>query len=198
MQIDPEKNPYVLFDEWYAKAQETESSYPNAMTIASVDKAGRPSARIVLLKEHDHDGFIFYTNFEGRKGQEILENPNVALCFYWKSLKCQIRIEGSAAPVSDEQAQAYFNTRPRLSRLGAWASQQSRPLESREALEVSVKAYEQQFDDQEFFPKPEYWSGFRVTPRSFEFWVEIDYRLHDRFVFKQNSQLNWEAQRLYP
>lgn len=198
MSINPSKNPFDLFNDWFDQACEREPDYPNAMTLASVDAKGIPSARIVLLKEHDTEGFAFYTNFESRKGKEILKNPNVALVFYWKSLQKQIRIEGVAAQVSDERAQSYYDSRPRLSRLGAWASQQSRPLRDRETLEQRVKDYDQQFDGQEFFPRPPYWSGFLVKPKRFEFWEEIEFRLHDRFIFDLDKTGNWVATRLYP
>lgn len=198
MTINIELSPFDLFDKWYEKAKESEPSDPNAMTLASVSADGRPSARIVLLKEWDEHGYIFYTNFESRKAQEVFATNNVALCFHWKSLKKQIRIEGTASPVSDEQAQAYFDTRPRMSRIGAWASMQSRPLDKRETFEQRITDFDAQFDGQEFFPKPPHWSGFRITPENFEFWEELDFRLHNRFVFTKNSANEWIPQRLYP
>ena len=197
-EINPDKNPFDSFNDWYEAAEKTEPSYPNAMTVASVSEDGRPSARITLLKEWNEEGYVFYTNFESRKGQEILKNKHVALCFYWKSLKKQIRIEGIAKHVSEEQAQAYFNSRPRMSRLGAWASEQSRPLNSRDTLEERVATFEEKFKGREFFQKPPHWSGFRVIPESFEFWEEIDFRLHNRFLFTQDESGQWQSQRLYP
>lgn len=190
-------DPFPMFGEWFEEAHETEINDPNAVTVASVDAEGRPSARMVLLKGWDPQGFVFYTNFESRKGQQILGNPNVALLFHWKSLQRQIRIEGTAAQVPDEEADAYYASRARQSRIGAWASKQSRPLESRFALEKAVASYAAKFNIGEI-PRPPHWSGFRVTPRKIEFWRDGAFRLHDRFVYDRQDDDSWTITRLYP
>lgn len=204
MSIDTNRSPFDLFHNWYEDAKPLEPSDPNAMSLATIgrDEAGtlRPSVRIVLLKEYDDKGFVFYTNLDSRKGDELKAEPQAALCFHWKSLKRQIRIEGDIEQVSDEQAQAYYDGRPRGSRISAWASQQSRPLDSRETFEDEIKAFEKKFEEQDHIPKPPFWSGFRLKPIRFEFWEEFEYRRHNRFIFlpDQSSQTGWVTQRLYP
>jgi pyridoxamine 5'-phosphate oxidase len=194
--IPPAENPYTLFDAWMADAVGTEPVDPNAMTLATTTPDGRPSARIVLLKEVSEAGFVFYTNTLSRKGGELAANPHVALLFHWKSLARQIRIEGTAAPVSPEEADAYYATRPRISRLGAWASDQSRPLPERAVLEARVAEMEARFPDEEI-PRPPHWSGFRVTPDRVEFWQDMPFRLHDRIVYVRRGKF-WVGERLFP
>jgi pyridoxamine 5'-phosphate oxidase len=189
-------DPYVTFAAWMAEASQSEPSDPNAMTLATCTAAGRPSARIVLLKEWDRQGFVFYTNLESRKSGEIEANPQVALLFHWKSLLRQIRIEGKVTAVSDAQADAYFAGRPRLSRIGAWASAQSRPLADRETFEADFAAADARFPG-ETTPRPPFWSGWRVTPESFEFWQDREFRLHDRITFTP-TESGWQKSRLYP
>jgi len=189
--------PFPLFGEWFAEAEKSEINDPNAVAVASVDAEGRPSQRMVLLKGWDRDGFVFYTNFESRKGREILGNPNVALLFHWKSLRRQVRIEGEAVQVPGAEADEYFASRARQSRIGAWASQQSRPLESRFALEKAVASYAAKFNIGEV-PRPPHWSGFRVDPRKIEFWRDGAFRLHDRFVYDRVEEGGWTITRLYP
>jgi pyridoxamine 5'-phosphate oxidase len=167
-----------------------------AMTLATVSAAGAPSTRIVLLKGWDEGGFVFYTNTQSRKGEEIAAHPAVALLFHWKSLRRQIRIEGQAAPVTAAEADAYFATRPRVSRLGAWASDQSRPLADRAVLEARVAALEARYPG-EAIPRPPHWSGYRVRPARFEFWQDMPFRLHDRTVFTQAAGA-WQASKLFP
>lgn len=194
--------PFALFSAWFDEAKAHEPNDPNAFALATVDAAGLPNVRIVLLKGLDPAdfaarGFVFYTNFESAKGEELLASQKAALNFHWKSLRRQVRVRGAVSTVSDAEADAYFATRPRGSRLGAWASQQSRPLESREALEQAVKSATAKYPDD--IPRPPYWSGFRVTPLEVEFWHDRPFRLHERVAFRRDAVgENWNKQRLYP
>lgn len=191
-------DPFTLFAEWFKDAGESEPNDPSAMSIASVDADGMPNVRMVLMKDFDECGFVFYTNFESQKGEEILGQPKAALCFHWKSLRRQIRIRGTVTVVTDEEADAYFNSRERGSRIGAWASQQSRPLEGRFALEKAVAKYAAKHAIGTV-PRPEYWSGFRVAPLYMEFWHDRPFRLHDRVVFRRNTpDEDWARSQLYP
>lgn len=189
-------DPFAQFDVWFREAIASEPSNPNAMTLATVSAAGRPSTRVVLLKEHDAQGFVFYTNFNSQKGQELLENLHASLCFYWKSLDRQVRIEGVAEPVTDVEADAYYESRPRGSRIGAWASEQSQPIASRDILEERVRELEEKYEGAEI-PRPPHWSGFRVVPDRIEFWTNRDSRLHDREVFQRAGDA-WSVERLQP
>ncbi|WP_086612827.1 pyridoxamine 5'-phosphate oxidase [Acetobacter indonesiensis] len=194
--IDVTANPFTLFDAWMKDAEQTEPSDPNAMVLATSTPDGHPSARIVLLKSADQRGFVFYTNQHSRKGDELAENPNVALLFHWKSLRRQIRIEGAVTPVTSEEADIYFASRSRMSRLGAIASDQSRPLEDRSIFEARLKETEAHYGEGDI-PRPTNWSGYRVTPVSFEFWQERPYRLHDRARWTPDEN-GWSVTRLYP
>ena len=194
--FDKAVDPYRLFAEWLGDAEAAEANDPTAMALATVDSEGMPNVRMVLLKGLHHGGFVFYTNFESNKGRELLANPKAALCFHWKSLRRQIRVRGNVEQVSDEEADAYFVTRPRGSRIGAWASKQSRPLESRFALEKAVASYAAKFAVGEV-PRPDYWSGFRIVPVVIEFWKHGQFRLHDRLFFRRAGD-GWEKTRLYP
>ena len=195
--------PFALFEAWFADAVSKEPNDPNAMALATVDSEGMPNARMVLLKgldaaERPDRGFVFYTNLESAKGRELVANPKAALVFYWKSLRRQVRVRGTIEPVTSEEADAYFASRPRGSRIGAWASQQSRPLESRFALEKAVASYTAKYPLGEI-PRPPYWLGFRLTPLQMEFWADRPFRLHDRVVFRRRTpDLRWEKARLYP
>ncbi len=191
-------DPFVLFDEWFAEAQASEPNDPNAMALATVDAQGRPSSRMVLLKGHGPEvgGFIFYTNLEGRKSGELAGNPNAALLFHWKSLRRQIRIEGGVTQVDDTTADAYFATRSRNSQLGAWASDQSRPLDSRATFEARFAAEEARFAGQDV-TRPPHWSGWLVTPAKIEFWQDREFRLHERWVYERGSD-GWTTGMLYP
>jgi len=189
-------DPIALFDAWLRDATAAEPSIPTAMTLATVSAAGQPSARMVLLKGADADGFVFYTNLESQKAAELAENPRAALLFHWKSLNRQIRIEGPATPVSNEEADAYFATRPRGAQIGAWASRQSRPLEGRFALEKHVAEYTAKFGISKI-PRPDFWSGYRVRPERMEFWQDRPFRLHDRLVFQRTAG-GWRTEKLYP
>ncbi|MBO6559295.1 MULTISPECIES: pyridoxamine 5'-phosphate oxidase [Nisaea] len=191
-------NPFQLFDRWYREASETEVNDPNAMTVATADADGRPSARILLLKDFDEHGFVFYSNFESQKGRELTVNPFAALCFHWKSVRRQVRVTGPVVRVSDEEADAYFNSRPRGSRVGAWASQQSRPLADRPALMAAVEKADKAHPG-ENVPRPPYWSGWRLTPLAIEFWQDGEFRLHDRFRFSRAMEdAPWGVERLFP
>ncbi|WP_207478284.1 pyridoxamine 5'-phosphate oxidase [Arenibaculum pallidiluteum] len=192
------EDPFELFGRWFEEAGRSEPADPNAMALATVDAAGRPSVRMVLLKGYDAGGFVFYTNLESRKGRQIAENPQVALCLHWKSLRRQVRVEGEAVPVDAAEADAYFASRPRASRIGAWASEQSRPLEGRWALEKRVAEFTARFGLGEV-PRPPHWSGFRVVPRRIEFWQDQAFRLHDRLVYSRDDPAAaWRTEKLYP
>jgi len=191
-----ETEPFGVFAEWFKAAEAAEPNDPNAMALATVDPDGMPNVRIVLLKGYDERGFVFYTNYESAKGRELLATPKAALDFHWKSLGRQVRVRGDVATVGASEADAYFASRPPGSRIGAWASRQSRPLESRFALEKAVAAYTARFALGEI-PRPGYWSGFRLTPREMEFWSAGTFRLHDRVVFRRAGE-GWEKTRLYP
>ncbi|SFO07071.1 Pyridoxamine 5'-phosphate oxidase [Cohaesibacter marisflavi] len=188
--------PLELFSRWLAEAEASEPNDPNAMAVATVDESGMPNVRMVLLKDYSEKGFVFYTNFESAKGRELLASQKVALLFHWKSLRRQVRIRGAVEVVSKEEADAYYDSRARGSRIGAWASKQSRPLESRFALEKAVAEYTAKFNIGRI-PRPDYWSGFRVVPEEIEFWHDRNFRLHDRVVFKPSGD-GWEKTRLYP
>lgn len=196
----PEADPFALFTLWFEEAQASEA-LAEAMVLATASREGRPSARMVLLKGVDPRGaegrgFVFYTNRESRKGRELAENPEAALLFYWKSRNRQVRIEGKVAEVAPEEADAYFATRPRLSRLGAWASDQSRPLPARALLEARLAEAEARFPG-EAIPRPPYWTGFRLVPERFEFWEERPFRLHERRLFAR-AGAGWTVTLLYP
>ena len=190
-----EVEPLAVFERWLDEAWKGEPN-AHAMTLATATPEGRPSARLVLLKGLDRRGFVFYTNLESRKSEELYANPYAALCFLWKSLNRQVRVEGAVEQVGDDEADAYFASRPRDSQIGAWASDQSRRLESRALLEGRVEEFSRRFD-QGTVPRPAYWSGFRVVPQRVEFWQERPSRLHDRWLFIREGD-GWRRQRLFP
>ena len=189
-------SPLSLFTIWFAEARQSEPNDPEAMAVATVGADGRPSVRMVLLKGHDERGFVFYTNYESRKAQQLMENSHAALLFHWKSLRRQIRIEGPVGKVSAAEGDAYFATRSRDSQLGAWASDQSRPLDSRATFEARFEAVTQRFADMEV-PRPPHWSGFRVVPERIEFWQDRAHRLHERRLFTRDGD-GWAEGLLYP
>jgi len=187
-----------MFDAWLSEAHEMEPNDPTAMSLASVDDQGMPNLRMVLMRRHDERGLVFFTNFESDKGAELLGQKKAAACFHWKSLRKSVRFRGLVEVVSDEEADEYFYSRPRGSRIGAWASKQSRELESRFALEKAVAKYAAKFGVS-IVPRPAYWSGFRIVPLSIEFWSDGNFRLHDRFRFEREAiEDPWTMARLYP
>ena len=193
-----QNEPFTLFASWLREAETTEPNDPNAVALATVDEDGLPNVRMVLLKGFDSDGFVFYTNFESQKGQEILSQKKAAMCFHWKSLRRQVRLRGLVEVVSDKEADEYYKTRARGSRIGAWASKQSRPLESRFALEKAVAEYTARYVIGDI-PRPPYWSGFRIRPLSIEFWHDRQFRLHDRIEFRRDvPEGAWQKVRMYP
>ena len=191
------KEPFRLFATWLEDAARSELNDSNAVALATVDPDGLPDVRMVLLKGFDEQGFVFYTNFESAKGREILGSMKAALCFHWKSLRRQVRVRGAVEIVSDAEADAYYASRPRGSRIGAWASKQSRPLESRFALEKAVAEYTARHAIGDI-PRPKYWSGLRIMPSHIEFWHDRPFRLHDRVVFDRGGTGEWKKTRLYP
>ncbi len=192
----PITDPFDGFALWFADAVACEPNDPNAMTVATATPEGVPAARILLMKDYDRRGFVFYTNKHSRKGDELAANRHVALLFHWKSLLRQIRIEGVVEDVTDAEADIYYNSRPRVSRLGAWASSQSRPLPERAELERRVADAEQRFPD-DIVPRPPYWSGYRLIPHYFEFWQDMPFRLHDRTIFTKSAD-GWASGKLFP
>jgi pyridoxamine 5'-phosphate oxidase len=204
--MDATEDPIARFEAWLAEAEKSEPNDPTAVCLATATPDGRPSARMVLLKGVDRagaegaapapGGFVFYTNLDSRKGEELLANPHAALCFHWKSLRRSVRVEGGTELVSPAEADAYYATRPRGSRIGAWASHQSRPLESRAVLEGRVAEFEARYGEGDI-PRPENWSGFRLRPARIEFWRDMPFRLHDRQVFHWTGE-GWRTEALYP
>ncbi len=193
-------DPFLLFDQWLNEAKQSEPNDHNAMALTTVASNGQPSTRMVLLKGHSEDGFIFYTNLESRKAGEIYSTGKVALLFHWKSLRRQIRIEGTISPVDDTTADAYFASRSRNSQLGAWASDQSRPLADRETFEERFNSFEKKYPDKAV-PRPPHWSGFLVNPQKIEFWMDREFRLHERWLFERDDKCQgdtWSRGMLYP
>lgn len=190
-------DPFALFDLWFSEARKTELNDSNAMALATTSAEGQPSVRMVLLKGHGRDGFIFYTNKQSNKARQIAERRFAALLFHWKSLRRQIRIEGNILDVDDATADAYFATRSRDSQLGAWASDQSRPLDSRATFEARFVEVQARFEGRPV-PRPPHWSGYRVDPQRIEFWQDREHRLHERHVFTRTSADSWNEGLLYP
>ena len=189
-------NPFLLFNQWFEEAQQSEINDPDAIALASVNADGMPSVRMVLLKEILPEGFVFYTNYTSRKSGELLATGKAAFVIHWKSLRRQIRVTGSVEQVTSAQSDAYFQTRSRGSRIGAWASQQSQPLHTRAELAAAVSKIETAYPDE--VPRPAHWGGFLIRPAEIEFWADGDFRLHDRFRFSIDVNGQWVAQRLYP
>jgi len=191
-----EKDPLKVFAKWYSEAKKSEPDLAEAMTLATADKTGMPSARMVLLKSASENGFVFYTNFESKKGLELAENPRAALVFHWKSLKRQVRVSGIVEPVSDEEADVYFASRSRGAQIGAWASNQSRPMGSRFELEKNVSKFTAKFGVSKI-SRPSYWSGYCVVPNTIEFWEERPFRLNRRILYRLEND-EWPVSQLFP
>lgn len=190
-------DPIALFSAWLAEAEKHEVNDPNAMALATCTADGRPSLRMVLLKDHGPDGFVFYSNQESRKGSDLADNMRAALLFHWKSLRRQVRVEGTVTLVTEEEADAYFASRPRASQIGAWASKQSRPLTGRFELEKRVGEFAAKFGLGKV-PRPPYWTGWRIAPEVLEFWQDRPFRLHDRTVFHRQADGGWRTEHLFP
>lgn len=198
MNIKTSDDPITLFQSWLSQATKNETNDPGAMALATCSKDGKPSVRMILLKQFDENGFKFHTNKESQKGGELAENPYAALCFHWKSLRKQVRAEGKIEIVTEKEADDYFANRPYERQVGAWASQQSRPLESRAHLEERITELQAQYPKGATVPRPSYWIGYRLIPQTIEFWWDNPDRLHDRLKYTKNSDGNWDIQRLYP
>ena len=196
---DLDRNPFVQFERWFAEAREAQPVLPEGMTVATADKSGIVSTRVCLLKSFDQHGFVFFTNYSSRKGDQLRDNPHVSLCFWWPTMERQVRIEGAAVKVTEEESEAYFATRPRGSQLGAWASEQSRVLiGGRAELESRYAELETTYRDK-VVPRPPHWGGYRVIPNLVEFWQGQPNRMHDRFVYRLRSDANdWVIERLAP
>lgn len=195
--MDAFADPFAHFNTWFAEAQAAEPNDPNGMALASVDGDGLPNLRMVLMKAFGPDGLVFYTNFESAKGRELLAQPKAAALFHWKSLRRQVRLRGPVSVVCEAEADAYFASRPRDSRIGAWASAQSRPLQGRFELEAAVAKFAARYAIGDV-PRPPHWSGFRLMPIAVEFWADRPFRLHDRLVYSRNDDGGWRTERLYP
>ncbi len=192
------ENPFTQFSNWFKEALNAEIPEPNAMVVATVNKEGFPSARVVLLKGFDEKGFIFYTNYNSQKGQDLLDNPQCAVVFNWLELERQIRIEGIAEKLSPEESTAYFHKRPKKSQIGAWASPQSQVIETRDILDNNLKNLNAKYVDSESLPRPSHWGGFRIKATRIEFWQGRSSRLHDRLNYEKNANNSWKRTRLAP
>ena len=191
-------DPIKLFEEWFTEAKKTEINDPNALALATADKKGVPAIRMVLLKDFSQNGFIFYTNLNSKKSIDIKENPNASICFHWKSLLRQIRITGKIIKVSEKEADKYFNTRSYESRIGAWASNQSEQLKSRDQLMKSIEKYKKKFQDKTNVPRPSHWSGWNLSPQSIEFWLDGENRIHERLKYTKSNNGEWIKTLLSP
>ena len=191
-------NPILLFTEWYNEAKKTEINDPNALALGTINEKGYPNVRMVLLKDYGEDGFVFYTNFNSNKGNSIKQNPNISMCFHWKSLLRQIRIVGTAEKVSDEEADNYYKSRSYGSRIGAWASNQSQKLENRDELINSIKKYKNKYSDETNVPRPKHWSGWNLNPQNIEFWLDGENRIHERLLYSKSQTGLWNKSLLSP
>ena len=191
-------DPIHLFDTWMEEAKKTEPNDPNAVALATSNKNNIPSVRMVLLKDFNQNGFVFYTNLDSQKGHDLKQNPNVAMCFHWKSLLRQIRVNGTVSLVTNEVADNYYNSRSYESRIGAWASKQSKELKDREQLDNSIEEYKKKYADKNKVPRPNYWSGWNLSPSSIEFWLDGDNRIHERLKYTKNSKGEWIRSLLSP
>ena len=192
-----EDDPFVVFKEWMSEAEKNEINDPNAVALATVNESNQPDVRMVLLKEYNKNGFIFFTNLNSKKGTDLKKTPKASMCFHWKSLLRQVRISGDISLISDDEADKYFYSRPYLSKIGAWSSSQSKPMETRDALLNKIDEYKNKFKDQNNVPRPDHWSGFLLSPNKIEFWKDVEGRLHQRLEYSKVSN-SWERQILYP
>ena len=190
-------NPIELFEKWFAEAKKTEINDPNAVALATSDKNNQPNVRMVLLKGLSEKGFVFYTNFNSKKGLELKNNLKASMCFHWKSLRRQVRLLGTVEEVSKKEADDYFNTRPYKNRIGAWASTQSKVLDKRETFLKKIEEFEKKFTDQNSVPRPPHWSGWRILPSEIEFWLDGEGRIHERLVYLKEKE-KWVKKLLYP
>ncbi|MDC3060628.1 pyridoxamine 5'-phosphate oxidase [Candidatus Pelagibacter sp.] len=192
-----EDNPFVLFKHWMSEAEKKEINDPNAVALATVNETNQPDVRMVLLKEFNNNGFVFFTNLNSKKGSDLKKNPKASMCFHWKSLLRQVRISGDISLISNNDADEYFNSRPYLSKIGAWSSNQSKPMEKRDSFLNKIEEYKNKFSDQNNVPRPKHWSGFLLSPNKMEFWKDVEGRLHQRLEYLKDTNF-WKKQILYP
>ena len=192
-----EDDPFIVFKKWMSEAEKNEINEPNAVALATVNESSQPDVRMVLLKEFNSKGFVFFTNLSSKKGTDLKKVPKASMCFHWKSLLRQVRISGEISLISDNDADEYFNSRPYLSRIGAWSSNQSKPMETRDSFLNKIEEYKNKFTDQNNVPRPKHWSGFLLSPYRIEFWKDVEGRLHQRLEYSRKSN-SWEKQILYP
>jgi len=192
-----EDDPFKVFKQWMSEAEKNEINDPNAVALATVNEFNQPDVRMVLLKEFNNNGFIFFTNLESKKGSDLKKTPKASMCFHWKSLLRQVRISGEISLISDKEADEYFNSRPYLSRIGAWSSNQSKPMETRDAFLNRIEKYKNKFTDQNNVPRPNHWSGFMLSPKRIEFWKDVKGRLHQRLEYLKELN-SWKKNILYP
>ena len=192
-----EDDPFIVFKQWMSDAEKNEINDPNAVSLATVNESNQPDVRMVLLKEFNNNGFIFFSNLDSKKGNDLKKVPKAAMCFHWKSLLRQVRISGEISLISDEEADQYFNSRPYLSKIGAWSSNQSRPMDTRDDFLNKIEEFKKKFNDQNNVPRPNHWSGFLLSPRRIEFWKDVEGRLHQRLEYTKPSN-SWKKQILYP
>tara|TARA_B100000674_G_C37805638_1_gene898634 strand:- start:560 stop:1144 length:585 start_codon:yes stop_codon:yes gene_type:complete len=192
-----EDDPFIVFKKWMSEAEKNEINDPNAVALATVNESSQPDVRMVLLKEFNSKGFVFFTNLSSKKGTDLKKVPKASMCFHWKSLLRQVRISGEISLISDNDADEYFNSRPYLSRIGAWSSNQSKPMETRDSFLNKIEEYKNKFTDQNNVPRPKHWSGFLLSPYRIEFWKDVEGRLHQRLEYSRKSN-SWEKQILYP
>ena len=192
-----EDNPFVLFKHWMSEAEKKEINDPNAVALATVNETNQPDVRMVLLKEFNNNGFVFFTNLNSKKGSDLKKNPKASMCFHWKSLLRQVRISGDISLISNNDADEYFNSRPYLSKIGAWSSNQSKPMEKRDSFLNKIEEYKNKFSDQNNVPRPKHWSGFLLSPNKMEFWKDVEGRLHQRLEYLKDKNF-WKKQILYP
>ena len=192
-----EDDPFIVFKQWMSEAEKNEINDPNAVALATVNESNQPDVRMVLLKEFNNNGFIFFTNLESKKGSDLKKIPKASMCFHWKSLLRQVRISGEISSISDKEADEYFNSRPYLSRIGAWSSNQSKPMETRDAFLNRIQKYKNKFSDQNNVPRPNHWSGFMLSPKRIEFWKDVEGRLHQRLEYLKELN-SWKKNILYP